>query len=91
MKLRWAIALGIVAAAITLGLVVSVGIGHGDGAFRILTFINYLGITKDHNSLASSLTQDASCPCQRRLFFSMSFSFSRAVYSGFLLVRLSIC
>jgi hypothetical protein len=46
MKLRWAIALGIVAAAVTLGLVVSVRIGHGDGALRILTYLNYLGMTK---------------------------------------------
>jgi len=46
MKLRWAIVLGVVAAAITLGLVVSVRIGHADGAFRILTYINYLGMTK---------------------------------------------
>jgi hypothetical protein len=45
MKLRWAIVLGVVAAAITLGLVVSVRIGHPDGAFRILTYINYLGMT----------------------------------------------
>jgi len=46
MKLRWAIVLGIAAAAITLGLVVSVRVGHGDGAFRILTCVNYLGMTK---------------------------------------------
>jgi hypothetical protein len=44
-KLRWGTALGVVAAAITLCLVLAVRIGHGDGAFRILTYINYLGMT----------------------------------------------
>jgi hypothetical protein len=45
MKVRWATALGVVAAAITLCLVLAVRIGHGNGAFRILTYINYLGMT----------------------------------------------
>jgi len=45
MKLRWAIALGIIAAAITFCLVLAVRAGHGSGVFRILTFVNYLGMT----------------------------------------------
>jgi hypothetical protein len=44
-KLRWATALGVVAAAVTLCLIFAVRIGHGDGAFRVLTYINYLGMT----------------------------------------------
>jgi hypothetical protein len=45
MKFRWAMVLGIAASAITLCLAVSVRVGHGDGAFRILTYVNYLGMT----------------------------------------------
>jgi hypothetical protein len=49
MKLRWAIILGITAAALTLCLVLAFRVGHGSGVFRILTFINYLGMTLGPN------------------------------------------
>ena len=44
-KLRWAIALAIVGCISTLCLVLAVRASLGSEAFRLLTYVNYLGMT----------------------------------------------